>query len=288
MKKQILTVITLITAFSCLAATTINPAHNDAYGANIGWVKASGDTANGAVIGEAFCSGYIYSANCGWIHLGDGTPANGQAYANDSATDYGVNHDGQGNLSGFAYGANIGWINFEQTYGHPQIDLLTGIFSGSIYSANTGWISLANAQGYVQTDILASGPDTDGDGIPDAWEQAQVGNLTALSGAGHDKDGDGVPDLDEYRTDTNPDDGNEFLVITDFQPMDTTNEVTWLTQPTRTYRLPTTTNLMTESWINTASGALYDETGSLTIEDIPSTNAPARYYRVRASRPLAE
>ena len=47
----------------------------------------------------------------GWIHLGDGTPANGIRYQNNSASDYGVNHDGLGNLSGLAYGANIGWIN---------------------------------------------------------------------------------------------------------------------------------------------------------------------------------
>ena len=133
-----------------------------------------------------------------------------------------------------------------------------------------------------------NGSGSNGDGIPDAWEQARVGNLTALSGAGHDKDGDGVSDLDEYQTDTNPDDGNEFLVFTDFQTLETTNEVAWLTQPTRTYRLQTTTNLMTESWTNTASGALYDETGSLTIEDTPATPTPTRFYRVRATLPLSE
>src|SRR6267143_3685374 len=87
------------------AATTINSANHFACGANIGWIDCRGDAANGAVIGEFVCSGYIYAANVGWIHLGTGTPANGIRYQNNSATDYGVNHDGLGNLSGYAYGA---------------------------------------------------------------------------------------------------------------------------------------------------------------------------------------
>ena len=75
-----------------------------------GWT-CRGDTNNGAVIGEYVCSGYIYSANVGWINLGSGSPANGIRYQNNSAADFGVNQDGLGNLSGYAYGANIGWIN---------------------------------------------------------------------------------------------------------------------------------------------------------------------------------
>ena len=35
---------------------------------------------HGAAIGEYVCSGYIYSGYVGWIHLGDGTPANGIQY----------------------------------------------------------------------------------------------------------------------------------------------------------------------------------------------------------------
>jgi hypothetical protein len=33
-------------------------------------------------------------------------------YSNTSGTDYGVNHDGAGELFGYAWGANIGWIQF--------------------------------------------------------------------------------------------------------------------------------------------------------------------------------
>ena len=101
MKARIFFIL-LITAASALAATTITPSNKYAYGANVGWMDWRGDTNNGAVIGEFVCSGYIWSANVGWIRLGDGTPVNGIRYLNNSASDYGVNHDGLGNLSGCA------------------------------------------------------------------------------------------------------------------------------------------------------------------------------------------
>ncbi|MDA8137500.1 MAG: right-handed parallel beta-helix repeat-containing protein [Desulfobacteraceae bacterium] len=45
--------------------------------------------------------------------------------------------------------------------------------------------------------------DKDGDGIPDAWEFANFGNLTTAN-ATSDFDGDGVRDIDEYLAGTNP------------------------------------------------------------------------------------
>src|ERR1035437_5041441 len=58
------------------AATTINSTNPYAFGANVGWFNAGGDVTHGAVIGEYVCSGCLWAANVGWIHLGDGTPAN--------------------------------------------------------------------------------------------------------------------------------------------------------------------------------------------------------------------
>jgi hypothetical protein len=133
--------------------TTINGTNHYAYGANLGWVDWRGDATHGAVIGTNVCSGYIYSANFGWISLGNGSPANGLHYQNNSASDFGVNVDSSGNLSGYAYGANIGWINFTNP-GTPKVDLASGSLSGSVWSANWGWISLSNTVASVQTSAL--------------------------------------------------------------------------------------------------------------------------------------
>src|SRR5262245_524566 len=123
------------------ADSTITTTNRYACGANIGWIDWRADGTNGAVIGAYVCSGYIYSGNVGWIHLGSGSPVNGIRYQNNSGSDYGVNHDGFGALRGFAYGANIGWIQFEEQ-GAPTVDPKTGHLGGSVYSANCGWISL--------------------------------------------------------------------------------------------------------------------------------------------------
>ena len=276
---KIICFISLFFAATSFAATTIDPVRPYAYGANMGWVNAAGDTANGVVIGQAFCSGYLYSANCGWISLGDGSPADGQAYSNTSASDFGVNHDGHGNLSGYAYGANIGWINFEQTQGQPQVDLMTGDLSGYVWGANIGWIDLSG----IRTLSLAA-PDTDSDGIPDAWEYGHTNVLAALGGG--DSDGDGISDLDEYLADTDPFDAGDYLVITDFQTLETTNWVTWPVKTTRLYTLEHTTALSNgTSWVEGTS--FIPPSGPDVTEEVPGATNSARFYRVKAAPPLA-
>jgi len=59
--------------------------------------------------------------------------------------------------------------------------------------------------------------DTDGDGLPDAWEIAN-GLDPLTSDASHDTDGDGTPDFDEILRGTNPDDSNDHPTNTANDP----------------------------------------------------------------------
>jgi len=272
---------------AAIGDTTIDVSHHNAYGANIGWLDARGDITHGAVIGQLYCTGYIYSANCGWISLGNG-PTNGYHYGNTGASDWGVNHDGEGNLTGYAYGANIGWINFEQNYGKPRVDLDTGNLGGYIWSANCGWISLSNMQACARTTTLAEGPDSDGDGIPDAWEYSKVGGLSVLSGSGHDEDGDGVSDAEEYIADTDPDsDGSLLEIITVNSVGNRTNEVTWSSESTRFYRIERNDCLTnTASWTDCGLGKIPSDGGLITTRAVVNTNSGSLFYRVKAMLPL--
>lgn len=277
-------VFSFIISHSAFAGTTIDTANHYAWGPNLGWMDWRGDTANGAVIGEYVCSGYIYSANVGWINLGNGAPADGIYYSNTTASDWGVNQDGLGNLRGYAWGANVGWIAFK-TNGMPRVDLYTGKMSGYVWSANCGWISLSNVVAYVQTDTIAPGTDTDGDGIPDAWELQQFGNLTTANGTS-DYDGDGVSDKNEYLAGTNPKDSADHLRITSVHrglAGDPNRiDMQWTSEPTRFYAIQSRATLN--------SGSIWADLYVLPIVGINNVafddSNSQQFYRLRAFRPL--
>lgn len=295
MKKLILVTVAMVAwGASVQAASTINAVNRFAYGANLGWIDWRGDVASGAVIGAFACSGNIYAANVGWISLGDGTPANGIRYANNTAADTGVNHDGTGNLNGYAYGANIGWLTFTNRaadgsfYDGPKVDLLSGRLSGFVWSANCGWISLNTAQGFVQTDTMDCGPDTDGDGIPDAWELLYAANLGVMTGVG-DNDGDGVSNRDEFTADTNPFDPNSRLRVTTITKPGVPSPVTlvWSSAPTRQYRIRTTPDLGAPfPWPEVGLGLLTPDPGASTTRVLAAPADPFRFYVIEAIKPL--
>jgi len=283
---------TLIVLFSWAAspvraATTIDSVNRYAYGANIGWMDwsgGSGETANGVVIGAYVCSGYIYSANVGWINLGSGSPANGIQYQNNSATDFGVNLDGLGNLSGYAYGANIGWINFTNT-GAPRINMITGQLSGSVWSANCGWISLSNAVAYVQTDTISPGALAS-DGLPFAWLLSNFGSTNVNANA--DPTGKGMTIAQDYLAGTDPNNVNSILRITaeSFSSGGTSALLTWDSVPTRYYYIQKTPSLTLAVWADSGLGIVSPSAGSTTTAGFTDTNAPMRFYRIQAVRPL--
>ncbi len=267
------------------ATTTIDLANRYAYGANIGWINAVADTNNGAVIGDYVCSGYIYSGNAGWINLGSGSPTNGIYYQNLSQSDFGVNNDGLGNLSGYAWGANIGWITFEQTYGKPKVNLLTGALSGYVWSANCGWISLNNAEAFVQTDTLYPGPLAL-NGLPIPWLLSNFGTTNVSANA--DPTGKGMTVGQDYVAGTNPNNVNSVLKITSdsFASGGTSASVTWDSEPTRLYYILETTNVVAPVWLDSNLGLIAPSAGATTTAGFTDTKAPIRYYRVQAVLPL--
>lgn len=260
--------------------STISPTDHFAYAANAGWVDLRADTASGVRVADTTLSGYAYAANFGWIHLGSGIPGNGHTYSNATASDYGVNLSPTGNLTGSAYAANVGWITFEQTHGQPRLDLRSGKFSGSAYSANLGWIALATTFTSLATTTIAR-PDTDGDGIPDAWEKLNFGNLTTAT-ATSDRDGDSATDLAEYTADTLPSDPSSRLRITAHSyPSPSEANLTWTTVSTRNYRLEYDEDLA-GPWTHSALGTL-PPTGLLTSGNLTALpTVPRRFFRAVA------
>ncbi len=279
------------------AASTINATNNSAWGANIGWTNWLPSAADGVVVGEFICTGYVWGANVGWINLGSGfTPSAGHVqYSNLSATDFGVNYGidptqpGVAILRGYAYGANIGWINFEAT-GNPRLSLFTGAFSGYAYSANCGWINLNDALGKVQTDHVAMGVDSDGDGMADAFEFKYFGGLSHA--ATTDTDGDGITDLQEYLEGTDPNVANDRLRITMYAiapnlPSSQDSQITWASTVSRLYTIETNTDLLNPlNWVDSGLGTFAPTAGTATTRTVTLPTATKRFFRVKSIRPL--
>ena len=168
------------------------------------------------------------------------------------------------------------------------MDLKTGKFSGSIYSANCGWVSLSNAFAFVQTDRIATSADSDGDGIADAWELTYTNTLTAFT-ASSDTDGDGISDKNEYLAGTNPNDPSDYLAITAIaaNASGTPTSLTWKSTLSRCYYIQERLDLnIATSWFDSGLGLISPD-GASTTRIIFDTNAPTRFYRIQAVKPLS-
>lgn len=274
------TILCVVAAMPAVASTTINSGNQYAYGANIGWLNFRGNVDDGASIGRFYSAGYIWSPNVGWISLGSGNPANGWSYANDSAADWGVNHDEEGNLSGYAYGANIGWLNFShgQTDYEPQVDLTTGVLSGYIWGANVGWISLSNSQAFARTDYLESGPDGAVEDVPAAWEAKMGADLDGLTD-------DQIRQF--YAWGSNPDTPTGVRLTSISQTSEDRVRVAWNGRASRQFLLEKSPDLLdNEAWEADSFGIINGVDGTMARNMLmgDSTN---RFFRVRPIVPLS-
>jgi hypothetical protein len=144
-------------------AANIATGQRFAWSENTGWINFAPTHGGGATVVSAgangYLSGYAWSENLGWIKLGDGTGP----YANNSATDWGVNMDAAGNLSGYAWSENAGWINVDATHGQVVIATTpgqanTGNIGGFAWGENVGWVHFRDtSSGYgVRTTVFGA------------------------------------------------------------------------------------------------------------------------------------
>lgn len=271
------------------APSTIDATQAFAHAPNAGWIHFRPNATDGVAVHHYHLSGKAYGASFGWIDFGDGTPGAGHLYSNSTASDSGVNHDGAGNLFGYAYAANIGWINFGWAEAgdtnRARFDVQTGQFHGYAYSANIGWILLGS--GHLRTASMDIA-DSDNDGIGDEWELAWFGTLITAD-SNTDSDHDGASDLAEYQADTLPMDSNDSLRLEITSAVPNAGGVQaslrWMTKPTRSYELETSTTLQPESWADSGLGRITGH-GDWQTQVMSCPGSPC-FFRLKSSLPLA-
>ncbi len=126
---------------------------------------------------------------------------------------------------------------------------------------------------------VSGATDSDGDGLPDAWEKLyglDPYDATGVNGANGDPDGDGFTNLQEYLAGTNPMDANSLLRITQLSSGGAI--VTWSSIPGKNYAVFATSALGTP--FHPVSSTLTAFSGVTSFTNL----APAsvrQFYRVQ-------
>ena len=118
--------------------------------------------------------------------------------------------------------------------------------------------------------------DSDGDGIPNAWETANALNPSLANDALLDADGDGVSNRDEYAAGTNPRDATSALRITAFARVSADVAISWASVFGKRYAVQTRGDLVSGAW----SLVQNNIAGTGAMLNITDPAAPQRFYRI--------
>lgn len=165
----------------------------------------------------------------------------------------------------------------------------TGTLSGTPQRASLTklLITASNAFSVARSPVIVrvlegeSATDTDGDGIPDAWELDHFGSPTAAD-AGADPDADGMSNLEEYVARTDPNDGQSVFEI---EAMAATPEptISFQSKPDRRYTVEAKGNLTeTNAW-ETLLDDVTGTGGALEVAD--GEGMDRRSYRIKVRLP---
>jgi Tol biopolymer transport system component len=167
----------------------------------------------------------------------------------------------------------------ERALGAPQIsaDASTVVFLSAASDLIAGDYN-------NQADIFAfavpvvPSPDTDQDGLPDAWEIAQFTDLSHDGSA--DSDQDGLSDRAEYVAGTLPlNPASQFVVEAAPASANGKVKLAWKAAPERKYRIQFTDDLTLGTWQDLAVPPVADG-DNLTVEDPSEAPLGSRFYRV--------
>ncbi len=123
--------------------------------------------------------------------------------------------------------------------------------------------------------------DTDGDGMPDAWELAHGLNPIDPTDAARDDDGDGFSNLQEYLAGTDPADPASALKIIALSVTGTNTLISFSTALDRTYAIETASSLLAANWTIVTQNVAGTGSPLQIIDPGGATNTPPRYYRAR-------
>jgi len=162
-----------------------------------------------------------------------------------------------------------------------------GVWTGSLIvpqPATNLFLVADDGDGHVAFSSIfsvQSSPDTDGDGLPDAWERQYFGSLNAPEGGPEqDPDGDGLTNRQEFLAGTDPRVAASVLRITSVHFSEADVVIRFSTMSGRSYRVERTANLDRDSWTTVADHVV--GTGAVVeVSDFGADGQRRQFYRVR-------
>jgi hypothetical protein len=126
-------------------------------------------------------------------------------------------------------------------------------------------------------------PDTDGDGLPDAWETAHGLSAADPADAALDLDGDGQSNLTEYRAGTSPTDATSHLKIETVTHANGAATVSFNAASNQTYTVEWCAQPAGGAWSRLADVLARPNNRRESVTDLSAGDA-ARFYRVVTPR----
>jgi hypothetical protein len=138
----------------------------------------------------------------------------------------------------------------------------------------TNWIAAAPTPGFSG----GGNPDTDGDGMPDAWEITHSLDPNSPADAGQDADGDDLTNFQEFLAGTNPRDAASVLRAGISAVSSTARQLRFDAVSNLGYSVQYRTSLATGGWLNLAT--IPAAPSNRVVRLTNSAPDPARFYRV--------
>lgn len=133
--------------------------------------------------------------------------------------------------------------------------------------------------------LLPADQDTDGDGMPDAWESAHGLRLEDAADARLDADGDGLTNLEEFLAGTDPQDEKSTLAIEAVTLSGGNLRLRFQAVAGKRYTVQVRASLMSRDWQPLADVGPEPVTGDVEVTDLlPGPNG-TRFYRLLLAPP---
>jgi subtilisin family serine protease len=139
---------------------------------------------------------------------------------------------------------------------------------------------------YLSGDVITGGRlnlqrtvDTDGNGLPDWWEQTYFGSLTGTD-PNADPDGDGLSNIQEWQAGTDPTDASSCLRLMNINTRSAGTTLTWQSVDNRNYFVTRGTNVAGSAAYPVIATNLPGQAGATVYTTTNNTGRGCWFYRV--------